>query len=265
LIEDLATSSLKPEWFSGVNSIVHLAALAHTPGATAADYTASNLAATRRLAIAAAEAGVKRFVFVSTIKVNGEATEEGQFFRADDKPAPQDAYAISKWQAEQALWDIATKTGLEVCVIRPPLVYGPKVKANFAALIKLIKTGSPLPLAAIANRRSMLAVDNLADLLIHCSDHPLAAGRSWLASDGNDLSTPELLQLLGRAVQRPARLFTFPPAILRTIASLVGKVDSFDKLCDSLQVDSSPVRQELAWRPPLSVELAFSQYGESWR
>lgn len=194
----------------GVTAVIHLAARAHILRDQATDplqaYRAANTAGTLRLAEQAAQAGVRRFVFVSTVKVHGEASVLGQPFTEAMHPAPADPYALSKHEAEIGLREIAERTGMELVIVRPPLVYGPGVKANFAALMRAVQRGWPLPLGAIHNQRSMVALDNLVDFMLTCVDHPAAAHQSFLVSDGEDLATPELLRRLGQALQQPARL-----------------------------------------------------------
>lgn len=244
---------------SGIDAILHLAARVHIMDDPAANplaaFRAVNTAGTLNLARQAAAAGVRRFVFVSSIKVNGESTESGHPFRHDDTPAPQDPYGISKREAEDGLREIAATTGMEVVIVRPPLVYGPGVRANFAAMIRAAKRGLLLPLGAVThNRRSLVALDNLVDLLITCLDHPAAANQTFLASDGEDLSTTDLLRRLGQAMGRPARLFPVPPALLHAGAHLLGKGDVAQRLLGNLQVDIAHTRATLGWAPPITVD-----------
>jgi nucleoside-diphosphate-sugar epimerase len=217
-------------------------------------YREVNVEGTRRLAEQAAAAGVRRFVFLSSVKVNGEETTSHSPFRADDPPAPKDAYGQSKWEAEEALVEIAERTGMEVVIIRPPLVYGPGVKGNFASMMKWVAKGVPLPLGAIDNRRSLVALDNLVDLITVCIDHPAAANQVFLAGDGEDLSTTELLRRVGKAMGRPARLLPVPTGLLRLGAAMLGKGDMARRLLGSLQVDISRTRDVLGWEPPVSVD-----------
>lgn len=242
----------------GVEAVLHLAARAHVLSDDAADpltaYRAVNTAGTLHLAEQAAAAGVRRFVFVSTAKVHGEATAPGEIFSEADAPAPQDPYALSKWEAEQGLAAIAARTGMEVVVVRPPLVYGPGVKANFAALLRAVARGWPLPLASIDNRRSLVGLDNLVDFLLLCLAHPAAANQTFLVSDGENLSTPDLLHRLGAAMDRPARLWPMPPALLTAGAALLGRRAAAERLCGNLQVDIAKARTLLNWSPPVSVD-----------
>jgi nucleoside-diphosphate-sugar epimerase len=209
---------------------------------------------TLNLARQAAERGVQRFIFLSSVKVNGEQTLSGKQFAAQDKAVPVDAYAISKWEAEQGLLKIAQESRMEVVIIRPPLVYGPGVKANFLAMMRWLHKGLPLPLGAIQNKRSFVALDNLVDLVVTCLDHPAAANQVFLAGDGEDLSTPELLRRLGLALGSPARLLPVPVPLLKSGAALLGKSDMAQRLCGSLQVDISKARTLLGWSPPISVD-----------
>ena len=242
----------------GVDSVVHLAARVHVMHETQADsltaFRAVNVENTLSLARQAAAAGVKRFVFVSSVKVNGETTRTGQAFTEADAPNPQDAYGLSKHEAEQGLRQFATDTGMEVVIIRPPLVYGPGVKANFAALMHAVQCGWTLPLGAVHNQRSLVALDNLVDFIVTCLSHPRAANQTFLVSDGHDLSTPELVRGLARAAGVPEHLLTVPVWALQAGASLLGKGDAVQRLCGNLQVDISKARTLLGWVPPVCVD-----------
>lgn len=247
------------DWSSvlcGRQCVIHTAARVHVMRDETADplatYRRVNVAATLNLARQAAAAGVKRFIFLSSIKVNGEQTCLGRPFTADDTPAPEDAYGISKWEAEQGLQQLAAETGMELVIIRPPLVYGPGVKGNFASMIKLVAKGLPLPLGAVHNQRSLVALDNLVDLIITCIDHPAAANQVFLAGDGQDLSTTELLRGVALAMGRPSRLIPVPPFLLMLGATLLGKKAVAQRLLGSLQVDISKNRERLGWVPPLA-------------
>jgi UDP-glucose 4-epimerase len=251
-----------------VKQVVHLAARVHVMKDTSADPLAEfrrvNVQGTAHLARQAAAAGVRRFVYVSSIKVNGEFTQPGAPFKADDVPAPQDAYGVSKLEAEQVLRSIAQETGMEVVVIRPPLVYGPGVKANFAAMMRWVNRGWPLPLGAVAqNQRSLVALDNLVDLVMVCLQHPAAANQTFLVSDGEDLSTAELLQRVGKALGRPARLWTVPEQCLKWGAALINRPGVYQRLCGSLQVDLAKTQQLLGWVPPVSVDQGLKQVADS--
>jgi nucleoside-diphosphate-sugar epimerase len=248
----------------GVDAIVHLAARVHVMNDTEADplaaFRRTNVEGTLNLARQAVEAGVRRFVFVSSIKVNGEETEGDRIYRPDDRPNPQDPYGVSKYEAEIGLRDIARQSRLEVVIVRPPLIYGPGVRANFAALMKAVARGLPLPLGAVTdNRRSLIAVDNLCSLLIRCIDHPNAAGQTFLASDGEDLSTAGLLTRLGTAMGRPARLIPLPVPILRAAAGLIGKGAVAQRLLGSLRIDASQTRAVLDWQPSITVDAGLKR------
>ena len=235
--------------------VIHLAARAHVLGDTSASlldiYRRANRDLTLQLARAAAAAGVPRFVFVSSIRVNGSASLRP--FRADDPPNPDEPYAISKLEAEQGLWAVARETGIQVVVVRPPLVYGPGVKANFRRLLGLAASGLPLPLASIEGRRSLIGIRNLCDLLRRCLWHPAAAGATLLASDGEDIALPSLIRELAAGMGRPARLFPAPVRLVRGLAALAGKAAAFEKLTAPLQVDAAPTFMKLEWHPPLSL------------
>lgn len=247
--------------------VIHSAARAHIMKAdvaeSLAEYRRVNVDGTLNLARQAAAAGVKRFIFVSSIKVNGEWTPSGQPFTPDDTPAPEDPYGISKWEAEQGLQKLATATGMDVVIIRPPLVYGPGVKGNFASIIKLVAKGFPLPLGAISNKRSLVAVDNLVDLIITCIDHPAAANQVFLAGDGQDFSTTELLRGLSKAMNKPSRLIPVPASLLVLGATLVGKKGLAQRLLGSLQVDLSKARDLLGWEPPITAQEGLRRCIES--
>ncbi|MDD4929271.1 MAG: SDR family oxidoreductase [Gallionella sp.] len=250
----------KTDWsaaLSCVDTVIHLAARVHVMHDDSADPLAEfckvNVAGTERLARSAAAVGVKRFVYVSSIKVNGEATDGVRRFSETDIPDPQDPYGVSKWEAEQALHRVAKETGLEVVMVRPPLVYGAGVKGNFAQMLKVLAKGIPLPLASVENLRSLIYVGNLADALILCATHPAAAGQTYLVSDGEDVSTPDLLRQLGGAMGHPARLLPFPQALLKLAGRMTGRADQVERLSGSLQVDSSKIRRELNWTPPYTL------------
>ncbi len=245
----------------GIDVVIHLAARVHVMHSTALDplpeYLKVNVHGTENLANQAARAGVKRLVYVSSIKVNGEVTLQGAKFTEDGQAAPQDPYGVSKWQAEQALRRIAQNTGLEIVIIRPPLVYGPGVKANFAALMRAVQGGWPLALGSVQNRRSLVALDNLVDFIATCMAHPKAANQTFLVSDGNDLSTTELVRGLARAANVPARLMPVPVWALRAGATLLGMEGEVQRLCGNLQVDISKARNVLGWQPPVPVDEAL--------
>jgi nucleoside-diphosphate-sugar epimerase len=253
-------------WLSMVKDaqvIIHAAARVHVMNDLSADpeaeYQRINVAGTLNLAEQAAAAGVKRFIFVSSIKVNGEATGMGQAFTADQPCSPSDPYGVSKAKAEQGLRELAARTGMEVVIIRPVLVYGPGVKANFLSMMRWLDKGIPLPLGAINNRRSLVALDNLVDLIVTCTRHPAAANQTFLVSDGNDLSTTGLLRQMAKALGKPARLIPVPMWLLTMGATLLGKRAFSQRLCGSLQVDISKTCTMLGWTPPVSVEQALKK------
>jgi UDP-glucose 4-epimerase len=242
----------------GVDCVVHLAARVHVMRDASSDplaeFRRANVRGTIFLARAAAAAGVRRFVFVSSIKVNGESTPEGISFKADDPPAPLDPYAVSKREAEEALLQLGRDTGMHIFVIRPPLVYGPGVKANFEAMMRWLTRGVPLPLGAIHNRRTLVALGNLVDLIAMCLEHSGPASGIFLAGDGEDLSTTDLLRRLAKALGVPARLVPVPVWFLESTAALLGKRTVAQRLCGNLQVDISKAQRLLGWTPPVSVD-----------
>lgn len=246
----------------GVDAVVHLAARVHVMHETTADpetlFDAVNTLATRNLVQAAIRSGVKRFVFLSTVKVNGESTLAGHPFVETDSPAPHDAYARSKHKAEQALKELAERQSMEWVVIRPPLVYGPGVKANFAALAKAAAKGWPLPLGSIRNQRSLVALGNLVDFIACCVQHPQAANQTFLISDGRDLSTPELVRQLALAAGVAPRLPSIPVAVLKLAGAMLGKRAAVERMCESLQVNISKAQTLLQWMPPVSVEQGLA-------
>jgi nucleoside-diphosphate-sugar epimerase len=245
----------------GVEAVVHLAARVHVMRDTSVDplaaFRAVNTEGTLNLARQAAAAGVKRFIFVSSIKVNGEGRDSP--YTEFDLPAPQDAYAISKWEAEQGLREIESATGMEVVILRPPLVYGPGVGANFLRLMRSVERGWPMPFGRVDNRRSLLYLGNFTDAIRVCLDHPAAAGKTFLVSDGDDVSSADLIRRLALAMCRPARLLPVPPSWLRAAGVLFGRGAEVDRLLGSLCVDSSQIRRELGWRPPFSMDEGLRQ------
>jgi len=252
-----------------VDVVIHLAARVHVMHDTATDPLAEfrkvNVAGTENLARQAAAAGVRRLVYVSSIKVNGEGTQPGRQFAETDIPNPQDPYGISKWEAEQVLHQVSQETGLEVVIVRPPLIYGAGVKGNFIQMLKVLAKRIPLPLASVHNQRSLLYVENLVDALLLCATHPAAAGQTYLVSDGDDISTPELLRQLGMGMGSPARLFPFPPSLLKLLARLTGKTEQIERLLGSLRIDSRKIRQELGWTPPYSTQQGLRLTAEQYR
>ena len=247
---------------TGIEVVVHTAARVHVMNEVARDPLAAfrevNVEATLNLARQAAKCGVKRFIFISSIKVNGEGTEPGAAYHADDLPSPIDPYGISKLEAEQGLTTLAAATGMEVVIIRPVLVYGPGVKANFLSLMRWLHRGVPLPFGAIHNQRSLVALDNLVDLIVTCSDHPAAANQVFLASDGQAVSTTELLRKLGTCLGKPAHLLPVPAGLMSAAATLLGRRALADRILGSLQVDISKNRQLLGWTPPVTLEQALA-------
>lgn len=265
---DLELPTGMPE-LRGIDVIVHCAARVHVMNEKGADGLAAfrkiNVEGTVRLAQRAAECGVKRFIFISSIKVNGEGTPRNKTFKATDLPAPVDAYGISKREAEDAIRQVCEETGMELVVIRPPLVYGPGVKANFLSMVRWLDRGIPLPLGAIDNRRSLVAIGNLTDLVLTCIDHPAAAGEIFLVSDGEDLSTTQLLRRTALALGNSARLVPVPAGLLQAAASMVGKSGIAERLCGNLQVDIQRTCELLGWRPPINTEKALRQTVEHYR
>ncbi|MHC8396049.1 UDP-glucose 4-epimerase family protein [Pseudomonas sp. LB3P93] len=249
------------EALAGVDAVIHSAARVHVMNDTSEDplteFRRINVAGTLNLATQAADAGVRRFVYISSIKVNGEGTVLGSPFFADAVPGPVDPYGISKMEAEQALRVLADRTGMEVVIVRPPLVYGPGVKANFLSMMRWLNKGIPLPFGSIHNRRSLVALDNLVDLIVVCVDHPAAANQTFLVSDGEDLSTSQLLRRMGTALGAPARLLPVPCWMLETGAAVLGKKDLSQRLCGSLQVDITKNRELLGWEPPNNVDQSL--------
>jgi UDP-glucose 4-epimerase len=236
------------------NVIIHCAARVHVMNDSSSEpleeFREINTYGTLNLAQQAAVGGVKRFIFISSIKVNGESTDLGLPFKPDDNFIPTDAYGLSKYEAEVGLWKIAEATGMEVVIIRPPLVYGSGVKANFASMIKWVNKGLPLPLGGIKeNKRSLVSVDNLVDLIITCIDHPNAANQTFLVSDDNDVSTSQLLADMATALDVPNRLLPIPSAWFTVAAKLIGKPAISQRLCGSLQVDISKTKELLGWKP----------------
>lgn len=259
LVTGLDGSADWSQALKGVDVVIHAAARAHIMREEAldplAEYRRVNVEGTLNLARQAAAAGVRRFVFISSIKVNGEATVQGRPFTADDTPAPEDAYGLSKAEAEEQLKQVAQETGMAVTMIRPPLIYGLGVKGNFASLISWVRRGLPLPLRGVThNRRSLVGLDNLVDLILVCAHHPKAANQIFLISDGKDLSTTELLRKIGKVLGRPARLLWVPAGLISFMAGLVGKKLISERLLGSLQVDIHKTCELLNWRPSVSVD-----------
>lgn len=242
----------------GVQTVIHLAARVHVMHDTSRDPLAEfrkvNVNATLALARQSAQAGVKRFIFLSSVKVNGEHTPAGHPFKETDAPNPLDAYGISKLQAEQGLLKIADETGMELVIIRPPLIYGPGVKANFASMINIIRRGIPLPLGAIHNLRSFVYLGNLLDIMMLCISHPAAANQVFFVSDDQNISTTGLLQACAHAMGVPSRLVPLPKKFLNCMLCIVGKKNIAQRLCGNLQVDISKAKALLGWTPPFTFE-----------
>ncbi len=258
--------SLNFDWKSALGKaecVLHCAARVHVMRDSSADplseFRRINVEGTLNFARQASQVGVKRFIFLSSLKVNGESTQPGSPFFADDNPNPADPYGISKMEAEQGLRELASKSGMEVVIIRPPLVYGPGVKANFLSLIHWVDRGIPLPLGPVHNKRSLVALDNLVDLIFHCIEHPAAANQTFLVSDDQDLSTTELLKRISRALGKPSRLFPFPAFFLNSAAKMIGKSAITQRLLGSLQADILKTKKLLSWQPPHNVDDALKK------
>ena len=253
----------------GVNVVVHCAGRVHILRERAGDplreFRLVNVEGTMRLASQAADAGVKRFIFLSSIKVNGEETTPGRPFRADQVPHPQDPYGVSKMEAEACLNSLAERTNMEVVIIRPPLVYGPGVRANFLAMMKWLSLGVPLPFGCVMeNRRSLVALDNLVDLIATCLDHPAAVRQTFLVSDGESLSMASLLRRMGNALGQSVHLIPVPLPFLRAAAALIGKREVARRLLGSLEVDITSTQERLKWTPPISIDEGLRRAAHSW-
>jgi len=247
--------------FYGVDTVIHLAGCAHIMNGLGVDSLKSlreiNVFGAERLARMAARAGVKRFILISSVKVNGEGASRP--YTENDLPEPQDAYGISKREAEDLLVSIASEAGLEMVILRLPLVYGPGVKANFKNLIKLVETGLPLPFKGISNRRSFIYLGNLVDAIITCVVHPLAAGNTFLVSDGQDVSTPDLIKMIACAMNKKTVLFSLYPGILKALCKIIRKTEELEKLTGSLLIDNSKIRNLLSWKPPFTMEEGIKE------
>jgi len=266
VVEQVVAGNLTPntDWqqaLVGVDAVVHLAARVHVMNDTASDplsaFRQVNVAGTERLARIAATKGVKRFVYISSVKVNGESCEKP--FTEQSIPAPEDPYGVSKWETEQILHRVAEETGLEVVILRPPLVYGPGVKANFLSLFKIVDRGIPLPLAGINNQRSLIYLENLVDAIIKCIEHPNAANQTFLLSDGQDVSTPELIRMIASAMGKKPRLAPCPPVVLKFLGKLTGKSLEVKRLIGSLQIDNSKIKKVLNWQRPFTMEEGIAE------
>ena len=258
LIEGLTTSADWSVALNGVDVVIHLAARVHVMRESASDPLAEfrrvNVAGTLNLAQQAAAAGVRRFVYISSIGVNGNSTTWGHAFTADDTPNPHDPYSLSKYEAEMVLRQVSAETGMEVVIIRPPLIYGYGAPGNFGRLVKLVARAVPLPLASVRNRRSLMGLDNLVDFVLTCTHHLGAANETFLVSDGDDMSTPDLVRRMASAMDLPARLFPTPSIVIMILARIIGRRSIADRLCNSLQVDISKTYTLLGWKPPFTVD-----------
>ena len=246
----------------GVNTVVHLAGRAHgmneRTSSAIARYRRVNVQATKRLAEAAADVGVHRFLFLSTVKVNGEGTSNRPLTEAH-APAPEDPYGISKWEAERAIAEVAARPGMETVILRAPLVYGPGVKGNFLSLLRICNSPFPLPLGAVRNRRSLIYLGNLTDAILTCLTHPEAGGKTFLVRDGEDVSTAELIRRLRKALGRPPRLFPVPPFLLSVAGRLAGRKAVAERLLGSFEVDDGKIRSLLGWAPPFTLEAGLAR------
>jgi nucleoside-diphosphate-sugar epimerase len=265
-VQTVETGSIGPntEWsaaIKGIDTVVHLAARVHVMDDKASDpltdYRSVNVDGTKRLLQFVELEKVRRFIYISSVKVNGEGRPTA--YTEEDPPDPQDPYGISKLEAEQILHAVADKTGLQVVIFRPPLVYGPEVKANFLQMLKVIDRGIPLPFGAIKNRRSFLFLGNLIDAIVTGIYHPAAVGKTFLISDGHDISTSDLMRMIASTLGKRPRLFSFPPLLIRLLARLTGKSDMTGRLLDSLMVDISKIKKELDWKPPFTMEEGMSE------
>lgn len=253
---------------AGVDTVIHLAGLAHTPSRLQRDnqtrHREVNALGTACIARQAVVKGVRRFIYLSTAKVCGESNQNKPLDEMDVSDS-MDSYAASKREAEKLLRDITAETGLEIVILRPPLVYGPAVKANFLHMMEWVRRGVPLPLGSVRNLRSLVYLGNLVDAIVACVTHPKAAGQTFLVSDGEDVSTPELIRRMAHAMGKPARLLPFPPALLRAAGKVLGKEDEVGRLLDSLVIDSSKIRRELGWKPPFTMEEGLRETAAWYR
>lgn len=268
-VGDINESTDWSEALKNVDAVIHLAARVHVMNDTEQDplsaFRRVNAAGTARLARMAAASGVRRLVYVSSIKVNGEETRNGKKFSETNLPGPQDPYGVSKWEAENALYKIADETGIEIVVVRPPLVYGEGVKGNFEQMLRMVARGVPLPLASVRNQRSLIYVENLVDALIACATHANAVDQTYLVRDGQDISTPDLLRQLARGMGAAASLFPCPEALLRAGAKLLGKSRQVERLLGSLQIDDAKIRADLNWVPPYSQAAGLQATAQWYR
>jgi nucleoside-diphosphate-sugar epimerase len=267
VVAQLSNDADWSEALKDIDVVIHLAARVHVMNDDAIDplteFRAVNTSATLCLAKQAVESGIKRFIFLSSIKVNGEFAQSGLAFKSDDGFIPTDPYGLSKYEAEQGLLELAEQTDMEVVIIRPPLVYGPGVKANFAALIKRVNRGVPSPFGAIHNKRSLVALDNLVSFIIHCIDHPKAANEVFIISDGEDVSTTELLQRVAKAFGKRCLLIPVPVWLMTLAAKLIGKEDMANRLFSSLQVDNSKACDLLGWKPVITMDEQLKKIADA--
>ncbi len=268
-IGDLASLPEDNSFLQGIDVVIHIAARAHimneTESEPLAEFRKINTTATLNLAVQAAEAGVKRFIFISSIKVNGESTTRSLAFTSESTLIPTDPYALSKFEAEHGLLSLTKNTRMEVVIIRPPLVYGPGVKANFLTMINWVDTGIPLPLGAIHNKRSLIALDNLVSFICHCINHPKAGNEVFLISDGEDISTTQLLKKVAKALHKKSRLLPVPVRLMRIVARLIGKQAIASRLFDSLQINSAKARELLDWQPVVTMDEQLRKITENFQ
>jgi nucleoside-diphosphate-sugar epimerase len=267
-VPDLSSDGDWSAAVDGIDVVVHLAARVHVMHDSSSEplaaFRRTNVEGTLALARAAADSGVHRFVFLSSIKVNGDSTRPGRPFTIHDRPNPRDPYGVSKFEAEQGLVKIASSSSMQCVVIRPPLVYGPGVGANFRSMMQWIHRGIPLPLGSIHNERSLVSLANLIDLIVMCLDHPAAANQIFLVSDGEDLSSTELLRRVGFALNRRARLVPIPATVLKLVAAIVGRRDFALRLCESLQIDISETQKRLGWQPLARVNVQLQETADEF-
>ena len=263
IVTEMSSTTDWSDALASVQTVIHCAARVHVMRDHAQDplteFRCVNTLGTKTLARAAAHCGVKRLVFLSSIKVNGESAPSDAPFDQASPAMPQDAYAISKWEAEQALTRVSAETGLEIVVLRCPLVYGPGVKGNLLRLLQAVNRGIPLPFALAKNRRSLIYLDNLTDAIVTCLTHPAAAGKTYLVSDGEDVSTAELIARIAQALGKPSRLWPCPLGLIELAGRMTGKSDEIARLLGSLCIDSSKIRSELDWTPPYTLEQGLAE------
>lgn len=269
-ISQLESVGPKTDWSKAIieiDCVVHLASRVHVmPNDTHDPFSSFqeiNVAGTEHLAKEAALSNVRRFIYISSVKVNGEG--KSRPYNEEDIPTPQDDYGVSKWEAEKVLNQISKETGMEIVILRSPLVYGPRVKANFLRLLEIAERGIPLPLACVKNQRSLIYLGNLVDAIVTFMKHPKAAEQTYFVSDGEDVSTPELIRRISSALERPTRLFPFPPILLKMAGIMTGKSVAIDRLLRSLSIDCSKIRRELDWQAPFSMEQGLKETAEWYR